>query len=301
MLKRIGAGLGSIFAVMAMAMTGVLAVVMGFVPSASAAVFTPSVYSGHLAGYAGFNNGTKAYNDVRWNVVAPDETASSVPADTIAVGGVLQELPNVPSGTVGLGLVWDDTVNTSGLSCDNGRNIATSWVLEQGTSFTGAPGVPLPPGQLRPIPASASTVFCVAPGERYYMEIHDSTLFNKVAFVAGDTEPGNTLGYNANITKFFGPGARFTNFGVGIDATSAGDTAGLLSHSVFAFTRDGLTQLLGNVHAVAPGTNSRLTLNSEGLRAYIATATGAAPTPVNPVTLAPSGLGTGSAFTVTVP
>jgi hypothetical protein len=260
-------------------------------------VISPSSYSETLAGYAGTDNGLKAYNDIRWNVTVPDEPAS-VPADTIAVGGVLQEFSNIPSPTVGLGLVWDDnSINATTHVCGNGSAISDQWVLEAGATASGAPGAPLPPSSLKPLIAGTSggktVLFCVSPGTKYYMEIHDSTLFNEIAYVAGDVEPGNPVGTPSSIA--FGPNARFYNFGVGVD-TSSGAAASVLQPGTLAgFTRDGLTQLL-SPHLKAGGTNDRLTINAENLQEFIGTQDG---TSSGAVTLQPGGLSTGSAFSVT--
>lgn len=262
---------------------------VALIGTASASVVGTPAWSQNLAGYAGVNNGLKAFNDVRWNVVAPDEPAS-VPADTIAVGGVLQAVSNIPSDTVGLGLVWDDTVHPG--TCADGGAQSDQWTLEEGLTFTGAPGVPLPPANLKPIPDGAG-IFCVPAGQKYYMEIHDSTFLNEIAFVAGDTEPGNALGFSG--LSLFGPNVRFHQFGVGTDTTSGADASLLAGGTLAAFTRDGLTQLLAP-QLKAGGTNSRLTLNAENLREYIGTQDG---TPSGAVTLQPSPPGVGSAFTVT--
>lgn len=256
-------------------------------------VVVSSTTSENLAGYAGDDNGMKAFNDVRWNVVVPDEPATVTP-DTIAVGGVLQEFSNVNSPTVGLGLVWDPFTSTGTCAGESSTaNTDDQWVLEEGLDKTGAPGVPLPASALTPI-KNASDYICVPAGQKYYMEIHDSTLFNEIAFAAGTIEPGNTLGFTG--LTAFGPNVRFYNFGIGVDTTSGTDASSLQPGTLAAFTRDGITQLLAP-SLKAGGTNDRLTINAENLQEYIGTQDG---TSTGAPTLQPSGLSTGSAFSVSV-
>jgi hypothetical protein len=263
--------------------------------AASAAVTGTPQYSEYLAGYAGINNGLKAFNDIRWNVTAPDEPAT-VGAAQVAVGGVLQEFANLAKGqadpTVGLGLVWGGS-NLGTDTCPAG-SASDQWILEEHseTTLTQNAGLPVVPSDLTPI-LNGGNLICVPAGTKYYMEIHDSTLFNEIAFVAGDVEPGNTLG-TGSLTAF-GPGMRFYNFGIGVD-TSSGAVASELSPGTLAsFVRDGLTQLLAP-NLSAGGTNDRLTINAENLQQFIGTQDG---TSSGAVTLQPSELGTGSSFAVT--
>jgi hypothetical protein len=278
-------------AVLAAGLTALAGLLGAGAAAANASVLPPARYSQYLAGYAGTQNGTKAFNDIRTAVSVPNE--HNVPAGQVAVGIVLQEVSNVPGPTVGLGLVWGGSNTSSAVCDDNGQLPADQWVLEEGVVTSAAPGVPLPPSSLKPIP-DAGNLFCIpADTQKYYLEIHDSTLWNQIAFVAGSAEPGDTLGYND--LHLLGPGVRFHNFGVGTDTTS-GTAAGLLAAGTeSSFTRVGLTQLLAP-WLKAGGTNSRLTLNAENLREYIGTADG---TSSGAVTLQPSLLGVGSAFTVT--
>jgi hypothetical protein len=258
-------------------------------------VINPASYSQYLAGYAGIDNGTKAYNDIRWNVTVPDEPAS-VPAKKVAVGGVLQEFANLNTGqidpTVGFGLVWGG-VNLGAAVCPSGA-ASDQWVLEEHEELvlTQPAGRPVLPSLLTPL-LDGGNLICVPAGTRYYSEIHDSTLLNEIAFVAGTVEPGNDLG-TGSLTAF-GPNFRFHNFGIGVDTTD-GATASILQPGTLAgFTRDGLTQLLAP-QLKAGGTNGRLTINAENLQEYIGTQDG---TSSGAVTLNPSGLSTGSAFSVT--
>jgi hypothetical protein len=259
-------------------------------------VVNPASYSQYLAGYAGIDNGTKAYNDIRWNATLPDEPAS-VPAGKVAVGGVLQDFANLNTGqvdpTVGFGLVWGG-VNLGAAVCPSG-SASDQWVLEEHEELilTQPAGRPILPSLLTPL-LDGGNLICVPAGtQRYYSEIHDSTLFNEIAFVAGTLEPGNDLG-TGSLTAF-GPNFRFHNFGIGVDTTD-GATASILQPGTLAgFTRDGLTELLAP-QLKAGGTNGRLTINAENLQEYIATQDG---TSSGAVALQPSGLSTGSAFSVT--
>jgi len=124
------------------------------------------------------------------------------------------------------------------------------------------------------------------------MEIHDSTLLGTVGFDAGFLEPGNALGVDCPVWFH---GARFYNFGVGVDTTSGAAASDLTPGTLASFTRDGLTVLL-QPKLKAGATDDRLTLGAENLQEFLGTQDG---TSAGAPTLTPSGLGAGSAFSVT--
>lgn len=258
------------------------------------------VYSANLAGIATIFTGNTTFNDVRGNTQnLPDFSAMpDSKIGTVAHGVILQRWANQSSDTVGLALV-NGTTSTS-FTCDNGGNPRNEWILESGRANE-LPGHAIPPSMLSFIFNDASgtnQLICVEPHTpNYYLEIHDSTLFNTIGFDAGYIEPGDNV---LTETCTF-PDERFHEAGVGIDTTDSSGAAAIPTGSVFHFNREGLTVLL-NPNLAASPTNGRLTFDSFNIREFIGTEFGNAPSVSNPVTLSPTiPLGAGSAFSINVP
>ena len=154
-------------------------------------------YSQYLAGFAGGLNGQQTFAAIEDQVTAPDEPAS-VPANSVAVGIVLQNLTTVASPTVGEALVWK---STSGGTCADGGSQSDQWTVEYGFDPSGAPGVPLKPSALTPVP-DAGDIICVPAGQQYYQEIYYSTKLHLINFFAGTREPG-FVAYQAHLPFFF--------------------------------------------------------------------------------------------------
>lgn len=241
-------------------------------------------YQQFLAGYQVFGNGLDHFNEVRGTVALPASEVSTVPADSIADGLVLQARVN-GGKTAGLAFVYD---------VPGGGCLADQWTLEAGYETLSGPG-PIVLGDLTPLQnlsAGASPV-CLNGGTSAYLEIHLSTKDRILSFLEGPNEYGDYSDL-CDIPWVFGT---FQAPAVGTDVTSGPDAQLVADPSTQAtWSRVGLTQESG----FGKG-GVRVTLNGFSLQDIESTLTGNAPTESNPITLSPSGFGAGSAFSVNVP
>ena len=126
----------------------------------------------------------------------------------------------------------------------------------------------------------------------FYLEIHYSTGTHQIVFVAGPSERGSTVRHRV-------PGAYGKFSAPAVEVASIYQPASALPIGALqaSFSQVGVSQLLNPRNPSSPA--KRLTLNAESLNTVEATVSGQAPTAGNPLTLVPSRLGAGSAFTVT--
>lgn len=281
-----GKGAAAVIGVAALAAAPLLGTA---VASAATHAATPKVvvdtnYQEFLAGYQVFGNGLDHFNEVRGTVNLPASEANTVPAGAIADGVVLQARVN-GGETAGLAFVYDSA---------NSDCLANQWELEAGYAIQNAPG-PIELSHLHPLSnlSAGAAPVCANGGTSAYLEIHLSTKDHILSYLEGPSEYGN---YSDLVDIPWGFGT-FQAPAVGTDVTSGADAQDLADPSTQAtWSRVGLTQEAG----FGKG-GVRVTLNGFSLQDIESTLNGNAPTESNPITLSPSGFGTGSAFTVDVP
>jgi hypothetical protein len=273
--------------------TAVAGLALAFAPAAGASNTPGTVIpSEFLAGYAGANNGLTSIAAAEGTTTMPNEP-DTVPADSVAEGVALQEATGGSSTpTVGQYYVWDDTVHSPGLTCENGAARSDSWVLEaQVTSLSTAPGKPIQPADLIPLPFTGQVV-CVTPGTPAFDEVYYSTRADSITLLYG-TEPGSIS------FQFAAPwphGTMLHEYIFGVSTATGAVASDLAQGHLASFTRDGITTVTG--HVVGGHANPRQEMDSLNINEIIGTADG---TVNGAPTLTPSSLvgAVGAAFTVT--
>lgn len=263
-------------AALAAVSVGAFAAATALGATSAGAVVTGTAYTNltpgpALAGYQVNGNGLKAYNDVR--------TTAHIPAgSTSNAAAYLQVNPLTGGITAELALVHGASFCA-----------ADQWGLEEGIGNNSSPG-PLSIISLSQVPGPA---VCINAGGSEYMEVHYSTFLQKIAFVAGPSEFGNTNTLNTPSVGF----QIFRSPAVGVHYT--GPLPGVNTPQA-SFTRDGLTSL-DHPFAPAGGTNSRLNLASQSTLEVEALVNNSSSTPTvaNPVFLNTSAFGSGGSFSVT--
>jgi hypothetical protein len=288
----------------------------------------------YLGGYVA--SGQLRLTNVRANPVDMPNldgyTSAGGPAGSVAEGVTLAPTTSSDTTDYGIGLVWNavtvkgtcslgatykpgPTVTSEG-TCSNGTTPLTSpledstcasdqYTLEAGEGVPSAAGDPVPLGALSPDNAQIfGEDVCVSIGGSDMFSVYQSTGAHEMQFAA--TPPGTGAIPQADqsvLSHIFSINTQFYAAGAGVDVSS-GVNAGLLPTGTLADLGGIGTGLsyVGNATHHADGSHqTRIQFDDDPTFEVNATVSGNAESPSNPYTLVPSGFGSGSSFTVTVP